>query len=75
MDAVVNRHDGRAAGERREHVVRRVEDVDLAAPEFERQADLLAHGVVGRAIGDGREVRSQADVHGIDIFRRQMQHA
>ena len=52
MDAVVDRDHRAARRQRRQHVVRRVEQVGPLAPQVERHAHLLAHGVGRRALGD-----------------------
>ena len=59
VDAVVDRHDRAARRQRRQHVVRRVEQVDPLAAQIERQRELLAHRVVRRALGNGPEVLAE----------------
>ena len=63
VDAVVNRDDRAARRQRRQHVVRRVKQIDPLAAQIERKRELLAHRVVRRRAperaGSSRRARPQ----------------
>ena len=58
VDAVVNGHHRAAVDQRRQHVVRLVEQVDALACQRHRQADLLGDRVGTRRFGDRAEIRA-----------------
>ena len=59
VDAVVDRHDRAARRQRRQHVVRRVEQLDPFAPEIDRDRELLGHRIRRRAFDHRPEPPSQ----------------
>jgi hypothetical protein len=56
VDAVVNRHDGSAVDQRRQHVVRGVEKVHVLASQRDRNANLLADRIRPGRLDDDSEV-------------------
>ena len=59
MDAVVDRDDRSAGDERRQHVVRRVEERDAFTPERQRDPELLADRIVARGFRHGPEILAE----------------
>ena len=60
VDAVVDRHDRAARRQRRQHVVRRVEQVGALAPQVAAERELLADRVPGRRLRNRAEVLAAA---------------
>ena len=59
MDAVVNRHDGAARRQRRQHVVRRMKQVDARSRRtLSGTANCSRTGVARRRLGHRAEVRA-----------------
>ena len=59
MDAVVDGDDKRRGYERRDDVVRRMEEIDTRLAQRQRDAELLQHGVIAGALDDRLESRAQ----------------
>ena len=59
VNAVVDRHDGAATNERRQHIVRRVEQGHPLALERQRDSHLLGDGIVARRLGNRPEVLAE----------------
>ena len=68
VDAVVDGHDGSARHERRQHVVRRMEEIDVPGQQPGRHHELLAQRVRLRGLHDRREVGPEAQ-HGVPVLR------
>jgi hypothetical protein len=59
MDAVVDRDDRAARGQRRQDVVRRVEELHAFAPEIHRERELFRHRVRAGRLDNRAEPRAQ----------------
>jgi hypothetical protein len=73
VDAVVDRHHGPAVNRRREHVVRRMEEVDVLPQQCHRDADLLADRIRDGRLDDRTEVRTR-DLDPPVVLRPAQQH-
>ena len=68
MDAVVNGDDRTARGQRRQHVMRRMEQLDCLASDVDRDRELLADRVRASVFDDGPELRTER-VHRVAVVR------